>query len=178
MDTDTLHTDTTLDIDDTQAIVSVCKIPSAHSRLGSVFGYFAERAFPTGCEPNVQFEDLTSRNFASIQGDSGMNSVSSSSGAWTGVAATTIPGTESVDLVPRDRLRQRDHGHRFSPREGWSLNEKHIARNIRRYYKQKSHEALHQQRTFHDEQLLQQQRDSQRNLLAEASMLASQSSRS
>ena len=77
-----------------------------------------------------------------------MNSVSSSSGSLTGVAATTIPGTESVDLVPRDRLRQRDHGHRFSPREGWSLNEKQIARNIRRYYKQKSHEALHQQRSF------------------------------
>ena len=46
--TDTLNTDTTLDIDDTQATVSDCNNPSAQSRLRSMFGYFAARASPTG----------------------------------------------------------------------------------------------------------------------------------
>ena len=54
--TDTLNTDTTLDIDETQDTVSYCNIPSAHSRLRSMFGYFAERASPTGYDPNEQFE--------------------------------------------------------------------------------------------------------------------------
>ena len=42
--TDTMHLDTTLDIDDTQATVFDCNDPSAHPRLRSMFGYFAERA--------------------------------------------------------------------------------------------------------------------------------------
>ena len=58
--TDALNTDTTLDIDDTQATVSGCINPSAHSRLRSMVGYLAERASPTVCDPNEQFEDLTS----------------------------------------------------------------------------------------------------------------------
>ena len=45
--TDTVHPDTTLDIHDTQATVSDCNKPSAHSRLSGMFGHFAERASPT-----------------------------------------------------------------------------------------------------------------------------------
>ena len=81
-----------------------------------MFGYFAERASPTGHEPNEQFGDLTSCTFASMQGDSGTSSVSHSSVSMTEVAVTTIPGTESYDLAARDRLRQRWHGHGFSPK--------------------------------------------------------------
>ena len=36
----------TLDIYDTEAAVSDCNNPSAHSRLRSVFDYFDERASP------------------------------------------------------------------------------------------------------------------------------------
>ena len=77
--TDTLNTDTTLDIDDTQATVSYCNNPSAHSRLRSMFGYFAERASLAGYEPTEQFEDLSSHNCASKPGDSKISSISSSS---------------------------------------------------------------------------------------------------
>ena len=42
--TDTVNTDTTLDIDDTQATASDCNNPSEHSRFRSMFGFFAERA--------------------------------------------------------------------------------------------------------------------------------------
>ena len=45
-----------------------------------------------------------------------------------------------------------------------------------RYYKQKNHEALHQQRSIPEEQLQQQQRDDQRNLSAEATIHAAQTS--
>ena len=45
--TDTMNTDTTLDIDDTQATDTNCNHPSAHSRLRIVFVYFAEQACPT-----------------------------------------------------------------------------------------------------------------------------------
>ena len=34
----------------------------------------------------------------------------------TEVAATTITGTDSASLAPRDRLRQQERGHRFSPK--------------------------------------------------------------
>ena len=44
------------------------------------------------------------------------------------------------------------------------------------YYTKKIHEALHRQRSLHEEHLLQQPDDSQSNLRAEASVLASQSS--
>ena len=98
--TNTVNIDSTLDIDDVPTTVSDSKNPWAHSRSRSMFGQFAERASPVGCEPNEQFEDLTSHNFASMQGDSGMNSISSSSGSMTEVAATTIPSTESYDLAP------------------------------------------------------------------------------
>ena len=76
----------------------------------------------------------------------------------------------------RDRLQQQDYGHRFSPREGWSSTEKQIVRHVRRRDKQIGPEALHQQRSLHEEQLVQQQWDAQRNLLAEASMLAARTS--
>ena len=53
---------------------------------------------------------------------------------------------------------------------------KQIVRHVRRRDKQIGHEALHQQRSLHEEKLVQQQRDAQRNLRAEASMLAAQTS--
>ena len=48
----------------------VCALPrKEHVRL------FPERDSPTNYEPNEQVEELTSLNFASIQGDSGMSSI-------------------------------------------------------------------------------------------------------
>ena len=62
-------------------------------------------------------------------------------------------------------------------KRGMELNrKKQIVRHVRRRDKQIGHEALHQQRSLHEEKLVQQQRDAQRNLLAEASMLAAQTS--
>ena len=89
-----------------------------------------------------------------MQGDSGMSSTSSSTCSVTEVAATTIQGTESFAHASRERSRQQDHGHRFSPREEGSSKEKHIARKHWRHYKHKSHEAPHQKRNLHKEQLL------------------------
>ena len=130
-----------------------------------------EQASPTGYEPNEQCEDLTSHNFASIQSDSGMSSISSSSTcSVTEIAATTIPGTVSCDQAPRDRLRQQGHGHRLCPREGWSSTEQQIDRNIRRHSKHTRHEALHQQRGLHEEQWWQHQRE----MLKEISVLKHQ----
>ena len=74
-----LQTDTTLDIDDEQAKVRKYSNPSAHSPLRSMFGDFAEQASRTGYEPIEQFDEITPHNFASIQGGSGMSSISSSS---------------------------------------------------------------------------------------------------
>ena len=45
--TETVHTDTTLDIDDAQARVSESNYPSEHSTEKSMFVRFAERASPT-----------------------------------------------------------------------------------------------------------------------------------
>ena len=58
----TMSTDTTLDDDDTQTTVHtlIATTRQAHSRSRSVFGYFAERAILTGCEPNELFEGLVS----------------------------------------------------------------------------------------------------------------------
>ena len=53
---------------------------------------------------------------------------------------------------------------------------KQIVRHVRRRDMQIGHEALHQQRSLHEEKLVQQQWDAQRNFLAEASMLAAQTS--
>ena len=70
--------------------------------------------------------------------------------------------THWINQPPRDRLRKQDHGHKFLPREEWSSKEKHIVRHIRRHYKHEGHEALHQQRSPHEEQLVKQRRDAQR----------------
>ena len=55
-----------------------CRVmPSQKFRIGqdtlnlrSLFGYFADQS-PASCEPNEQFDDTTSHNFASFHGDSG-----------------------------------------------------------------------------------------------------------
>ena len=126
-----------------------------------------------GCR-KVVVDDITSHNFASIPGDSGVSSTSFSVCSETEVAASTISDTELFDHAPRDRLRQQDYGHRFSPREGWGSREQHIVRNIRRHYKHNGREALHQQRSLHEEQFIQQHRDLQKNHIVEASILAVQ----
>ena len=58
--------------------------------------------------------------FALIQGVSLTSLNSSSFDSLTEVAAPTTTTIESCDLAPRNRLRQREHGHRFSQTEGWS----------------------------------------------------------
>ena len=60
-----------------------------------------------------------------------------------------------------------------SLKRGMELNEKD---QIFRQAQHKSHEALHQQRSLHEKHLVQQRRDAQRNLRAEASMLAARTS--
>ena len=82
-------------------------------------GHFFESVEPLrqdGCR-KVVVDDITSHNFASIPRDSGMSSTSFSICSETEVAASTISDTESFDHAPRDRLRQQDYGHTFSPRE-------------------------------------------------------------
>ena len=49
--------------------------PSAKSSVRSTSGCLAEQASLTGYEPNEQLDDMTSNNFSSVQGDSGMSSV-------------------------------------------------------------------------------------------------------
>ena len=50
---------------------------------------------------------MTSHNFSSIQGDSGMISISfSCTRSVTEVAASTLPGTDSTSRAPRGLLRQ------------------------------------------------------------------------
>ena len=160
----TLNTDTTRDNDDTESTVSDCNRPQAHCTLRVMFGHVAERASPTSYEANEQFEDLTSYKFASIQGDSGMSSISSTSGSMTEVAATTIPGVLCHRTqAPRDQLRQRGHGYIICPREGWSSKQNQIAKSLLRYYEQKDHKALHQHGSLHEEQLQQQQRFSKKS---------------
>ena len=119
---------------------------SAHSRLRSVFGYFAERASPTGYEPQAQeqFEDFTWHNFASSQGDSMTSSNSSFSGSMTEVVAPTIFGTELYDLAPRDRSRKQE--------SGWSSTENPHRQECQTVLQEKeprssSSAARHSQRT-------------------------------
>ena len=117
-------------------------------------GHFFESVEPLrqdGCR-KVVVDDITSHNFPSILGDSGMSSTSFSFCSETEVAASTISDIESFDHAPRDRLRQQDYGHRFSPRERWGSREQHIVRSIRRHYKHNCREGLHQQRSLHEEQ--------------------------
>ena len=51
-----------------------------------------------------------------------------------------------------------------------------IVKNLKRYFQNKNHETLHQQRDIHEEPTQQQQQHHQRNLRAEESLVASQSS--
>ena len=118
--------------------------PSAHFSLRRRFGYLAEQASLTGNEPDAQLGDLNSTNFASMQGGSGISSTGSSSSTCSGKAfvASAIPVADSMSQAPRDRLRQQ---------ESWSSREEQIVRNVRRYYKHKGHDALHQQQRSHEE---------------------------
>ena len=147
-DNPTDHTETTLDLD--QVSVSWNNNPSAHFSLRRRFGFLAEQASLTGNEPEAQLGDLNSTNFASMQGDSGISSAGSSSSTWSGKAfvASAIPVADSLSQAPRDPLRQQ---------EGWSSRGEQIVRNVRRYYKHKGHDALHQQQRSHEEQMFLQQ---------------------
>ena len=100
-----------------------CDDPPGYSRVRRRLGY------PTGYEPNEQVDDMTSLNFASIQGESGTSSnTSSSTCSVTELAASTIPGTDTTIRAPIDRLGQQERGHRFSPREKRTTNhQKHSA---------------------------------------------------
>ena len=65
-----------------------------------------------------------------------------------------------MDQAPRDRLRQQDYGHRFSSKRGMKLNIKKKSSDLfDNVTSIKSHEALHQQRSLHEEKLVQQQWD-------------------
>ena len=82
-----------------------------------------------------------------------------------------------MDQALRDRLRQQDYGHRFSPREGWSSKKKKKSSDIfDNVTSIKVTTLFISSESLHEEQLVQQQRDAQRNLRAEASMLAAQTS--
>ena len=124
--------------------VSDCNNPSAHSRLRSPFDHLPEQASPTGYEPNDQLDDMTSNNFASMQSDSGLSSIGSSSTpcSETEFVATTIPVTDSMNQAPKERLWQRGHKRRFPPGEGCSSRE---ANRSRSWTILQGHEALHQQ---------------------------------
>ena len=90
--------------------------------------------------------------------------------------ATTSPVTDSLNQAPTDRLRQQEHKRRFSPGEGLSSREKQIVRNLRRHYEQEGHEALHQQQRLSTEQIEKQQWEAERQLRAEATITAAQTS--
>ena len=56
------------------------------------------------------------------------------------------------------------------------LGRKRIARDLRRYYKHKRHQAVHQQEHLHEEQMAQQQWEAEQRLRVEATTLAFQTS--
>ena len=82
----------------------------------SPFGYLAEQASLTGNEPNSQLDDMTSNNFASVQGDSGMT-----------LCLTSFHLTECVvTMIPAgDRHPESAHGNKNT--NAGSLQEKHGA---------------------------------------------------
>ena len=84
-------------LDRNQVTVDNCTNLTAHSRTMSPYGYLAEQASMKGYEPNAQLDNMTSNNFALIQGDSEMSSIGSSSTTClvTEYVATTIPVTDS-----------------------------------------------------------------------------------
>ena len=128
----TMHPDHTLNFD--QVSVS-CNNPSAHSRVRCRFGYLAEQASPAGDEHHEQLGSMTSLNFASTQGDSGMSSTSSSSTCSVAeVAASSIPGTDSTSRAPI--------GCDNKNAEGWSSREQQVVRHIRRHFKHNGHKAI------------------------------------
>ena len=81
-----------------------------------------------------------------------------------------------MDQAPRDRLRQQDHGHRFSPREGWSSTEKQVSDMFHDATSRMVTKLFISSEAYTRKTLVQQQRDAQRNLRAEVSMLPAQTS--
>ena len=148
--------------------------PNAPLRNGQVYGCLAERTSPTGSyEPKAQLDDLNSNQFSSAQGDSAKSStetLSSSRCSEVDRVATTIRVSDSSHTIlvgdsshqaPRNRLRTQARKRRSSPEEKKvSSEERHIARNIRRYYK--SHVALLQREHLHEEEMAQQEEEAAR----------------
>ena len=80
-------------LDGNQVAVNSGTNPTAHSSLMSPFGYLVEQASLIGKEANSQLDDMTSNNFASVQGDSGMT-LYLPSVHLTECVATTIPADD------------------------------------------------------------------------------------
>ena len=115
-------------LDGNQVTVDNWSNPSPYSSLMSPFDYLGGQPSLTGYEHNAQLDDKTSNNFASVEGDSGMISIGSSSSTClvTEYVAPTIPVTDSLNRAPRYWLRRQEHKRRFSEGEGWSSRERKI----------------------------------------------------
>ena len=98
-DTFFFHPDTTVDIDDTQATISDDNNPSAHSRLRSMFGYFAEHVLPT--------QHTTSESGASSRSSSETRRQGRSTAAWKD--RSQVPWAKT-SLSPRARSSVRCFG--------------------------------------------------------------------
>ena len=165
-------------LDGNQVTVDNWTYPTAHSRSMNPFGFLAEQASLAGYQPHAQVVDTTSINFASVQGDSELSSMGSSSFtcSMTDYVSTTISASDSTQHAPRNWSRHQVHKRRFSSGERWSSRERPVARDLRRYYKHKSPEALQQQERQHEKQMAQQQWEAEQRLRVEALRLAAQTS--
>ena len=93
-------------LDGNQVTVDNWTYLTSHSRTMNPFGCLAEQASVAGYEPNVQLDDMTSNNFASMQGDSELSSTESSSSTCsvTDYVATRTPASNSTQSAPKNRL--------------------------------------------------------------------------
>ena len=104
--------------------------------------------------PKLKLDKGTSNKFATAQGDSEKSSQGTCSSTCSVIdrAATRLPASDSLHPAPRNR--------------------RQVERDIRRKYRNKSHEALRQQEHLDQEQSAQQQWEAEQRLRVEATKKA------
>ena len=94
------YTDTTIDMDDTQATVCDCNNPPAHAQEARLALFQSELLLQI-VSPNSDFKSWL-RSFALTQGDSGLPEFIVFWISTPEVAAMTVSGAESCDVVGRE----------------------------------------------------------------------------
>ena len=145
-----------------------------------MFGYFALCTSLTGYEPSAQLDDGNSNQFASAQDDTEKRALLKHC-FRPPTLRQMVSQPQLRSVIPHIKHREVGGGNKltnagFHHKKRLSATEEQIARNHRRHYRDRSHEALHQQKHLNQEEMAQQPWEAEQRLRVEGTKVTAYTS--